>query len=237
MQSNMTWMDRIALFQPLDYAALACVFVAWFGLGWVIEHASPSRPSVSLLMAQYRREWMVQMITRQPRIFDLQMIGTLRQSTAFFASTSVIALGGTLALLGNSERLSSVVSDLALTELPTVVWEFKMLLPLLFLTNGFLKFVWSNRLFGYCSVLMAAVPNDVDDPRAPVLARKAAEINITAARSFNRGLRSLYFALASLAWIIGPFLLLIATIVTVSIVWRREFTSLSRQILLENDTP
>jgi uncharacterized membrane protein len=235
MQTYMTWMDRISLFQPLDFAALAGILIAWYSIGWVIEHPSAKRPSVSHLMAQYRRDWMVQMITRQPRIFDSHMIGTLRQSTAFFASTSLIALGGTLALLGNSERLSTVVADLALTELPTVMWEFKMLLPLLFLTNGFLKFVWSNRLFGYCSVLMAAVPNDVDDPRAPVLARKAAEINITAARSFNRGLRSLYFALASLGWVIGPFMLGFAALVTVIVVWRREFTSLSRRILLEKD--
>jgi len=235
MQLNMTWMDRITLFQPLDYAALAGVFIAWLGLGWLIENASASKPSVSQLMAQYRREWMVQMITRQPRIFDSQMISTLRQSTAFFASTSMIALGGALALIGNSERLSTVVEDLALTNVPSVVWEFKMLLPLFFLTNGFLKFVWSNRLFGYCSVLMAAVPNDVEDPRAPILAKKAAEINITAARSFNRGLRSLYFALASLAWIIGPIPLAVAAVITVTIVWRREFTSLSRRILLESD--
>lgn len=230
----MTWMDRIALFGPLDFGALCGIFIAWFGLGWVIEHAGSKRPSVSQLMAQYRRDWMVQMITRQPRIFDAQILSTLRQSTAFFASTSVIALGGALALLGNAERLSTVVEDLALTDVPTVVWEIKMLLPLLFLTNGFLKFVWSNRLFGYCSVLMAAVPNDVDDPAAPKLALKAAEINITAARSFNRGLRSLYFALASLSWVIGPVPLACAAIVTVIIVWRREFTSQSRRILLEN---
>ena len=231
----MTWMDRISLFEPLDYVALTGIFAAWFGLTWVIEHANPKRPSVSHLMAQYRREWMAQMITRQPRVFDAQMISTLRQSTAFFASTSVIALGGTLALLGNSERLSTVVADLALTDLPTVAWEFKMLLPLVFLTDGFLKFVWSNRLFGYCSVLMAAVPNEPDDPRAPMLANKAAEINITAARSFNRGLRSLYFALASLGWVIGPILLGFTVVLTVVIVWRREFTSQSRRILLEND--
>ena len=233
----MTWMDRIALFDPLDFAAVALIFTMWIGLGWMIENASAVRPSVSHLMAQYRRDWMVQMITRQPRIFDSQMISTLRQSTAFFASTSVIALGGTLALLGNSERLSTVVEDLALTDLPTVVWEFKMLLPLLFLTNGFLKFVWSNRLFGYCSVLMAAVPNDPEDPRAPILASKAAEINITAARSFNRGLRSLYFALAGLGWILGPIPLILGAMMTVIVVWRREFASQSRRILLESDLP
>lgn len=234
MHHCMTWMDRIALFGPLDSAALACIFAVWFVIGWMIETAGPKRPSMSQLMAAHRREWMVQLITRQPRIFDAHILGTLRQSTAFFASTSVIALGGTLALLGNSEQMATVVEDLSLTDLPTIVWEIKMLLPLFFLTNAFLKFVWSNRLFGYCSVLMAAVPNDTEDPRAPKLASKAAEINITAARSFNRGLRSLYFALASLAWLVGPIPLAVAAIVTLIIIWRREFTSESRRILLES---
>ena len=74
---------------------------------------------------------------------------------------------------------------------------------LLFLADALLKFIWSNRLFGYCAVLMAAVPNDADDPRAFHRAAQAAEVNITAARSFNRGLRSVYFALAALAWLLG----------------------------------
>lgn len=234
MHHYMTLMDRIALFGPLDGAALAWMYLLWFVIGWMTENASTKRPSMSQLMAAYRHEWMVQMITREPRIFDAHILGTLRQSTAFFASTSVIALGGTLALLGNSEQMATVVEDLSLTDMPTVVWEIKMLLPLFFLTNGFLKFVWSNRLFGYCSVIMAAVPNDTQDPRAPKLAAKAAEINITAARSFNRGLRSLYFALASLAWLIGPLALTFAALVTIIIVWRREFSSESRRILLES---
>ena len=234
MHHCMTWMDRLALFGPLDCAALACIFILWFAIGWMTENSNTKRPSMSQLMAAHRREWMVQMITRQPRIFDAHILGTLRQSTAFFASTSVIALGGTLALLGNSEQMATVVEDLSLTDLPTVVWELKMLLPLFFLANGFLKFVWSNRLFGYCSVLMAAVPNDVHDPRAPQMAAKAAELNITAARSFNRGLRSLYFALASLPWLIGPIPLILAAIITVIIVGRREFRSESRRILLES---
>jgi uncharacterized membrane protein len=152
MHHCMTWMDRITLFGPLDSAALACIFAVWVVIGWMIENAGSKRPSMSQLMAAHRREWMVQLITRQPRIFDAHILGTLRQSTAFFASTSVIALGGTLALLGNSEQMATVVEDLSLTDLPTIVWEIKMLLPLFFLTNAFLKFVWSNRLFGYCSV-------------------------------------------------------------------------------------
>ena len=228
----MNWIDRLTLFEPLDFAAVALIFGLWAVVGWRVEHPSTTKPSVSRIMAAYRREWMRQMVTRDPRIFDAQTVATLRQGTSFLASTCVIALGGTLALIGNAERLAGVAEDLSLTTYPEIVWEIKLLLVMAFLTNAFLKFIWSNRLFGYCSVIMAAVPNDAADPNADRMAGKAAEINITAARSFNRGLRALYFALASIAWLAGPIPLILAAIVTVVVIWRREFASHSRGILL-----
>lgn len=228
----MTLIDRLALFQPLDFAVLGFVYLAYLALNWRIEHPSAEKLSVSCIMAQYRRDWMRQMLTREPRIFDAQTMATLRQGTSFFASTSVIVIGGTLALLGNAERLAGVTEDLTTLSHPVFVLEIKLTVLLAFLANAFLKFVWSNRLFGYCSVVMGAVPNDPKHPDAPGLADKAAEINITAARSFNRGLRSMYFALAIVAWLAGPIALGLAGLITVGVIWRREFASTSRQLLL-----
>ncbi|MGR3321167.1 MAG: DUF599 domain-containing protein [Pseudooceanicola sp.] len=229
----MSWSDRIALFTPLDMAALGLLFALWLWIGWRIEH--PGRhPSVSRLMAQYRRDWMVQMITRQPRIFDAHTLSTLRQGTSFFASATMIAIGGALAMLGNAERLAGVANQLTLESDPAFVWETKILLITLLLTNAFLKFVWAHRLFGYCAVLMAATPNDAEDPSALPRAGQAAEINIFAARSFNRGLRSIYFALGSAAWLLGPEALIAAAFVTFAVLWRREFASRSRQVLMES---
>ena len=229
----MNWTDRLALFSTLDLIAVVAIIALWFMIGWRIEHTTSAKPSVSRIMADYRREWMQQMITREPRIFDAQTIATLRQGTSFFASTSMIALGGTLALIGNSDSLVGVAEDLTLMHQPPVIFEIKLLLVVFFLTNAFLKFVWSNRLFGYCSVLMAAVPNDASHPNAPKMAHKAGELNVTAARSFNRGLRSVYFALAAICWLGGAVLLLAGAILTLIVIWRREFASQSRGILLE----
>lgn len=229
----MDWMDRITLFTPLDLAAVALILALWSLIAWRVEHPAAKNPSVSRIMAGYRREWMRQMLTREPRIFDAQTVGTLRQGTSFLASTCVIAIGGTLALVGNADRLAGVTQDLTLAAHPAIVLEVKLLLVVFFLTNAFLKFIWSNRLFGYCSVVMAAVPNDPADPKAGKMADKAAELNITAARSFNRGLRSVYFGLAALAWLAGGFAMMLASIVTVVVIWRREFASHSRKILLE----
>ena len=229
-----TWTERLTLFSTLDFIALGLLVLAWFWIGWRIENPRPDRPSVSSLMADFRREWMDQMVTRDPRIFDSQVISSLRQAAAFFASAAMLALGGGLALVGNTEQLAGVAQDLTLSSTPVFVFEIKILASLAFLTNAFLVYVWSHRLFGYCSVLMAAVPNAPSDPDAYPRARQAAEINITAARSFNRGLRSTYFALAALAWLAGPMALIAATLVTTAVLFRREFVSQSRAILLES---
>lgn len=222
---------RIGPFGLPDAAALAVFLAAWLLIGWFIEHPPQSRPSVSLLMQDYRREWMRQFVTRQPRIFDATMIDNLRQGTAFFASASMIAIGGGIALIGNPAMVLGLARDLTLAADSTEL-QVRVLLVIAFLSNALLKFIWAHRLFGYCAIIMAAVPNDPDDPLASHRAVQAAEINITAAKSFNRGLRAIYFALGALGWLLGPYALIAATVFTSSVLIRREFASLSRQIIL-----
>ncbi|MBB3992394.1 putative membrane protein [Sulfitobacter undariae] len=228
--------DSLSLLTAVDLAALVLLILLWCGIGWRVEHSSSKNPSTSSIMAGYRRQWMTLMTQREVRIFDSQTLSTLRQSTSFFASTCVIAIGGTLALIGNAEQVADVAADLTVTSDPAIIWEMKFLVIVFFLTNAFLKFVWSNRLFGYCSVVMGATPNDIEDPKMQSYAHKAAELNIAAARSFNRGLRAMYYALATVAWLIGPEFLLGATIITSLVIWRREFASQSRRVLLEIDS-
>jgi len=237
MITCMELLDRLQYFSALDLIAVALLALTWVGIGWVIERADAAHPSVSVIMAGYRREWMTQFIHREPRIFDANILANLRQSTTFFASTSMIGIGGGLALIGNKDQLLGIAHDLSLENAPAMVWEVKILIVILFLANGFLKFVWSHRLFGYCAVMLASVPNDAQDPACIPRANQAAEINITAARSFNRGLRSVYFALGALAWLLGAIPLLVATALTVLILWRREFASQSRGVLLQTHRP
>lgn len=231
----MIWMDQLTHFGTLDAVALGALVGGWLLIGLMIENPPRTRPSVTALMAQYRREWMVQMVDREARIFDAQLLASLRQGTAFFASATLIAIGGALAMLGDLDRVMGIADDLTPGQEPIIVWEIKIMVILVFLTNAFLKFVWSNRLFGYCAVIMASVPNDPADPAAPRRARKAAEINITAARGFNRGLRAIYFALTSAAWLLGPVALIAATGFTCLMLLRREFASQSRVVLMQPD--
>ncbi len=226
-------MNDINSLSGLDAIAVAVFLAVWWGLSWRIGHPSAARPSVTVLMSDYRTKWMQVMVTRQPRIFDAQIMASLRQSTSFFASTCLLAMGGLLALIGNVDPLRGVAAGLTNMESGSAVLQIKLLLALFMLGNGFLKFVWANRVFGYCSVMMGAVPNDPDDPQAMPLAIKAGKLNARAAINFNAGLRSMYFALCALAWLGGAWVLLVGVAVTAWVVWSREFASAPREIILE----
>mgnify|MGYP000175703347 CR=1 FL=1 len=130
--------------------------------------------------------------------------------------------------------LRGVAAEVSALQVPVLVWQIKLGVVALFLTNAFLKFVWANRVFGYCAVLMASVPNDPADPIAYPRAAQAAELNVRAAVNFNRGLRAIYFALGALAWLLGPVALMVATTIVVWMVWSREFASVPRSILLKD---
>jgi uncharacterized membrane protein len=228
---RMTLITSLLNTNTLDLIAFAGLIFAWVATGWFIEHPPAHRPSVSVLMNDYRRDWMRQFVTREPRIFDATVIDSLRQGTAFFASASMIAIGGGIALIGNAAVLKGMTEQLSLDE-GAVAIEIKLILVLTFMANALLKFVWSHRLFGYCSIMMAAVPNDPTDPHGYHRAAQSAEVNITAARSFNRGLRAIYFALGALGWLAGPLALIAATALTTGILMRREFASVSREVIL-----
>lgn len=233
----MPWTNLPLPFSPADFIALAMLIAAWIGLGWRIENAAAKSASMTVLMAGFRREWMHQMVTRTPRIFDAQMLGHLRQGAAFFASATMLAIGGGLALVGNTEPLRRVARDLSGIEAPTSLWEIKLIVILLLISSAFLRYVWSHRLFGYTAVLISAVPNDPEDPSSMARADQAADMSILAARAFNRGMRTTYFALASCAWLLGAVPLMVAVGATIAMLLRREFASNARAALLALPPP
>ena len=226
--------DIVQLFSILDLCALALLVVCFFGTGWIIEHPGGRRRSVTVMMAEFRHQWMHELARRDQRIFDSQIIGNLRNATSFFASTTILAVGGVLAVAGNTEALGSVAGGLLAEPRPVEVYQIKLFLVALLLVAAFLRFVWSNRVFGYCSVVMAAVPPP-GDAKAFTVARQAAELNVRAALNFNRGLRSIYFALASVTWMIGSVAFILATLAAVWTLWQREFASDPHRILAEKE--
>ena len=223
----------LAHFSAADGAALAFHVVVWAVLTWTIEHNVVPRQSAYLLMLDHRRSWMHTMLRRDPRMYDALMLTSLKQTATFFASTCLISVGAGAALIGQADRVRQMAEELSSAPAaPPIVWQVKVLVVLVFVSNALLKFLWSVRVYGYQAVLMAAVPNDPDAPEAEDMANRAADLNIYASRSFNRGLRAVYFSLAALTWLVSPYAFMAATLVTGGIVIRREYFSASRDALV-----
>ncbi|MEM6465561.1 MAG: DUF599 domain-containing protein, partial [Pseudomonadota bacterium] len=143
------------IFTVLDAIALGLFLFGSAILGWFVENPPKGTPSTHRLMKNYRAEWMRAMAGREVRIFDAQLLASLRQGASFFASATLIAIGGGVALLGQVEQVQQVARDLsAMPADPAVVWELKIIFVLILLVSAFLKFVWSIRVFGYCAVVM-----------------------------------------------------------------------------------
>jgi uncharacterized membrane protein len=184
-------------------------------------------------MARYRKRWMLQMLRRENRMVDSGIIGSLQNGAAFFASTTILALGGLVAALGATEKATSLFKALPLVEpSPPGVFQIKVLTLIVVLAYAFFKFAWSFRLHNYCSVLLGASPLwDENDEDGEALALRAARISSLAARHFNRGLRGYFFALAALAWFLNPLFFMACTAYVLYVLQRREFRSKSLRAL------
>src|SRR5215469_14685376 len=114
------------LFAPLDLAALACFVGAWTIYAILVEWTPHGRDGLSAHMDRYRTIWMQRMLHREARMVDMQIMASLQNGTAFFASTSLIAIGGTLSLLRSTADVLTVMGSLPFA-VPTsrVQWEAK----------------------------------------------------------------------------------------------------------------
>ena len=108
-----------AQFSQMDAVAAALLVIGWIGIGYLVDKPSINRPSVSNLMAEYRRDWLRNHVTREPRVFDAIFLTNMRHGTTFFASGCMLAIGGVIALVGNVDPLRGVAEDLSLQSGPS----------------------------------------------------------------------------------------------------------------------
>ena len=97
---------------PLDLFAVTFFLAAWMGYGAVMECTAFGRRGLNNRMHRYREEWMSEMLLRDMRMVDGQIMGSLQNGTAFFASTSLLAVGGVLALLRSSHDVMEMFAAL-----------------------------------------------------------------------------------------------------------------------------
>ncbi|WFT83527.1 MULTISPECIES: DUF599 domain-containing protein [unclassified Methylobacterium] len=217
----------------LDFAALAAFLCAWVGYGLALERVGGTRTSLNRMMNRYRHAWAEQIATREIRVVDTTINASLQNGTAFFASTSLIALGSVLTLTRSTDEVLTLFSTLPFGMQTTrATWEIKVTGLALIFAYAFFKFAWAYRLFNYGAILIGAVPPRGGDPDAIRRAvRRVARMNVVAGKHFNRGMYAFFFALAYLGWFVGPSVLLMTTAGVLIVMWRRQFSSSARDSL------
>ena len=224
-------------FSGLDMAALAFFAAAWLGYGLAMERTAARNRNLNTLMNDKRQAWMERMVARENRIVDTTIMVSLQNGTAFFASTSLLAVGGVLALMQSPDDLLNLFGRVAADPADRRGWELKGIGLAVIFVYAFFKFAWSYRLFNYGAILIGAVPpwTEAEAPETAVAARRAAAMNAVAGQHFNRGQRAYFFALAYLGWFAGPWAFMAATAAVLLVMWRRQFASDARAAVLMED--
>jgi uncharacterized membrane protein len=196
-----------------DWIAVAWFLAWWVGYVWFAERLGRARPTLVGRMGVYRRVWMARIGDRDQRIADVSILANLSNGSAFFASTTLLILGGLAALLGTTEKVASVVAELPFNRAgPEQLWDIKILLLVGIFTFALFKFTWSLRLYHFCSLIVGNAPlPDAPAAEHESFERRTGDLATLAAESFSNGLRAYYFALAALAWFLNPWVFMAVT--------------------------
>ncbi len=197
-------------FTTPDLVALAFFVVAWIAYAIAIERSARGRDGLNARMDAYREVWMRQMLGRQNRIVDTQITASLQNGTAFFASTSLIAVGGALTLLRSPDEALTIFAALPFGIATTrVEWEAKTLGLAVIFVCAFFKFAWSYRLFNYLAIVLGAAPPPEEKDTQ----------------------RAFFLALGYLGWFVSPWVFMAATAAVLVVMWRRQLASPARRAL------
>src|ERR1700686_139874 len=156
-------------YSTVDLFAVGFFILEWTVYAVTLEHTAYGRDSLSARMHKYREVWVRRMLDRETRMVDTQIMASLQNGTAFFASTSLLAVGGALALLRSTSEALAVLGALPINLSPSpALWEIKCVGLVLIFVYAFFKFAWAYRLFNYVAILLGAMPpaTQRDTPQA-----------------------------------------------------------------------
>jgi uncharacterized membrane protein len=225
-----------------DIAALDLTASLWFLFAWhcvdpLIERFRLAGVSLTQLMDGQRDRWMEVMRGRELRMVDTAIMASLQNGTAFFASSSLIALGGSFALLNQTDRMVEIFRDLPVHVATTkAVLEGKILCLAAIYAFAFFKFGWSYRLFNYSAILLGAVPprEEATSPAMDRAIARAGVMQIDAGHHFQSGLKTLFFSVGFFGWFINAWVFVAATTFVLLVLMRRQYLSRARAALLED---
>jgi uncharacterized membrane protein len=221
----------------LDWAALALFFTAWIGYARFAHRRASVQPSLLAASNGYRRRWMLEATRRENRVFDGVVVQNLASSPSFFASTTILIIGGLVAALGASDRAQSLIEGLPFAaRTSALVLDMKLALLAGIFVYAFFRFTWSLRQYSFGALLVASAPERdsfADEAERERFADRAGGVVGLAAETFNDGLRAYYFAFAAAAWLFSPIAFALASLGVVWVLYVREFHSEALALMRE----
>ena len=232
----------ISLLPWADWAALLLFFGGWMGYATWARRRATVRPSLLAMTNRERARWMLQTSYRENRVVDGVVVQNMSTSPSFFASTTILIIGGLLAVLSATERATELVREIPFAARTSViVFDMKVVLLTAIFVYAFFRFTWSLRQYTFGALLVAAAPDHAswrDDAQRKAFASRAGRVMGLAAETFNDGLRSYYMAFAAIGWFFSPWAFMAGTVGVVWILYRREFHSEVLALLAEgSDAP
>ncbi len=219
-----------------DLLALLWFTLLFNGYIYYTKKRSYQVTCLASVMHLYRTEWMKEMLTRDVRVSDTTTVANLERGVTFFASTTMLVLAGLMTLLSRTETAITLLSELPMSHpLTALEWDLRVVTLMVLFVYAFFKFTWSLRQYGFVSVMIGGAPlftNQDDERLIQAHANRIAKTASMAANNFNTGLRTYYFSIAVLGWMISPWVFMVLTMVVVWILYRREFASSTLNTLM-----
>ena len=213
-----------------DWAALGLFIFGWIGYAVFASRRAKVERTLLASTNHHRRLWMKQVTYRDQRIVDAAIAQNLASSPSFWASTTILVLGGLLAVLGTSEKATELVKDLPFTARTSMlVFDIKIMVLLAVFVYAFFRFTWSVRVYSFGAILIGTAPNvelfESGQADRVAFAERAGDIMAMAAESFADGLRAYYMSFAVIGWFISPAAFAIGTLAVLGVLYLREVRS------------
>ncbi|MBN8508122.1 MAG: DUF599 domain-containing protein [Burkholderiales bacterium] len=226
-------MDRLfelgRLLPVPDWLALVTLFAGWTFYAVFARRRASVQPSILGSSNRWRRRWMLQSTHREVRVLDGVVVQHMSSSASFFASTTILIIGGLLAVLGTTEKASDLVRELPFAARTSLlVFDMKVAVLAAVFVYAFFRFTWSIRLYSMGALLVASAPERdaiTDEAERQAFADRAGRLMGMAAESFNDGLRAYYLSFAAVSWFFSPWAMVVATVGVLVVLYRREFRS------------
>ena len=220
----------ITLLPWTDWLALSWFFAAWVAYALFARHRGQTEMTVLGVTNQLRRQWMLQTTHRDVRVIDGIVIQSLSSSPSFFASTTILIIGGLLAVLGTSEKATELVAEIPFAARTSVlVFDLKVLVLTGVFVFAFFRFTWSLRQYTFGALMIASAPDHKVFERGEAsreeFANRAGRVVGLAAETFNDGLRAYYMSFAVVGWFFSPLWFALGTAAVISVLFQREFRS------------